>query len=706
MSVEQALAAIRQRLSSGDTESVAPVAAELVRFAVSCLAGGRPAEAGDILERLSALLPTHAAALHYRGVCRQLGGDLDGAEALIRRALALDPDRADAWCNLGATLIARGDPDQAADCFRRALRRDPGNLNARNNLGAIHLHRREWREAGEMFKAVVLKAPDMRGASVNLAMALTGDGQFERAIAICTDVLARHGDDLDACLCLADALAKSGKVKPAIDILRRAVAFSGETSAVNNLANLLSAEGANVEAAGLYRSILDREPAQATVLSNLAGSLAALGRAGEAVETYRAALRLAPDPAVHSNLLLALQGEPHATAASLLEEARSWDGAHGRAARCMCLNTPDPLRRLRVGYLSPDFRRHPVGFFLPGVVAAHDRDRVEVCCYHDHPQSDEVTDSVRAGADRWREVQGLRDEALIEQIQADGIDILVECAGHSGRNRLAALARAPAPVQVTWLLGHGGTTGLAAMDYVLADSALAPEGHDGEFSETVIRLPIFAPFRPDPSWPEVSPPPGGAPLLACMANPARIGDGVVAVWSRLLERLPGVRIVLKHGAFGEAGQEAYWRRRFAALGDGLILEGVPGGWLRHMDFYGQVSLVLDTFPITGATSTLIPLWMGVPVVSLAGAHSAGRFGRSILRAVGLDDLIAHSFDGYVDKAAGLAGDGGRLAALRGSLRGRMASGAVCDVAGFARSAEGAYRSMWREWCARQGGTAT
>ena len=696
--IDQALAATGERLRAGDLVSARDMAAEIVRFAVSLIAEDRLGECETILARLADMLPTHGPTLHHQGVCRQLAGDPAQAEALIRRALALEPDRAEAWTNLGVALLAQGDADQAVDCFRRALRRAPDNAHALNNLGAVLLRRQDWAEARSVLERALRIAPETRGAAVNLAVALAGEGAYGRAMELCADVIRREPDNLDAHLCLANAQAKLGHFERAIATLRQALAFGPAPQAVNNLANLLQSEGRTVEAVAAYRGILDADPDNAAVWSNMAGALVALGSIDQAIEAYGQSLRLKPDAQTHSNLLIALPYRSGVTAASLLADARRWDETHGRAERCLHLNIPDPARRLRIGYLSPDFRRHAAGYFLAAIVTAHDRSAVEIYGYFDHPQADDLTAQVRAAVDHWRPVHGMSNATLIEQIQGDGIDILVECAGHAAGNRLVALARKPAPIQVTSLLGHGGTTGMAAMDCVLADKTLAPEGSEREFSEAVVRLPIFAPFQPDPAWPGVSPLPEGPPVLACVGGPWRIGDDLLDLWARILERVPEARLLLKNSAYDEPGQAAHWRARFAALGDRLILEGVPGGWSRHMEVYGRIALALDTFPATGATSTLIPLWMGVPVVSRAGDHAGQRFGAAILGAAGLPDLVARTGAAYVEKAAALAIDRPRLAALRGALRQRLANGVVCDAAGYAREAEAAYRILWRRWC--------
>jgi predicted O-linked N-acetylglucosamine transferase (SPINDLY family) len=698
ISIDQALAMAGHHLLAGDVAAANGLANEIVSFAVSLISQGRIGDCEDVLGRLRSILPTNAAILLYLGTCRQLRGDHRAAEALIRRALILAPDRADGWSNLGVSLLALGDVDQAVDCFRRAVRRDGSNRHALNNLGAALLKRQDWDNARTVLERLVGVAPDNVAGRVNLAMALTRLGETGRAAVLCEDVLAAGPDNVDALVGLADVCKARGQGSRAIELLRLAVANGGDSQVANTLANTLQAEGFLGEALEIYRSIAGQEPDNAEVLSNMGNALAALGRVDDAVEAYRTSLRLRPDFRVHSNLLFARQYEADATAGTLLAEARQWNRLHGGVERCMHPNEPDSERRLRIGYLSPDFRRHAAGYFLLPMVTAHDSQAVEVYCYHDHPQSDDVTDLIRQGVEHWRTVSDMGDGQLVGQIQADGIDILVDCAGHTAGGRLGALARKPAPIQITTMLGHGGTTGMTAMDHVMADAILVPDGAEAGFCEQVLRLPVFAPFRPDPAWPPPLPLADGPPLLACFGNPARIGEALIDLWARVLDRLPGSRLLLKHGNLADSQDSGHWRSRFARLGDRVLLEGLEGGWAANMGTYGRIAVALDTFPSHGATSTLIPLWMGVPVVSLAGSHSGQRFGASILGTAGLGDLVAGTPEEYVDKVVELAQNRSRLADLRGSLRNRLEAGPTCDARGFARSAESIFRSLWRHWC--------
>ncbi len=702
ISVDQAMIMVADSLGAGDQAAAKGLGEQITGYAVSRLVGGDVAEAEAILDRMSELLPCDPSVLLYRGLCRQYLGDMAGAEALIRRSLALAPDRADAWCNLGVALLAQDDVDQSVDCFRRALRRDDGNRHALNNLGIALLKRRDWDLARDILTASYHHGDGDAGVHTNLALARLRTGDAEGALSLCDQVLAVDSGNVDALIFRAEALKTGGDIAGAIASLRQAVAIDGGIPARNNLAGMLEATGGVLEAEAIFRSIIATQPANAEVWANLSKTLATLGRMEEASAACQTSLRLAPSDRVHSNLVLLRQLQAGSTGRSLLAEAKSWADNHGKAGRCMYLNEPEPERRLRIGYLSPDFRRHAAAYFLRPLVEGHDRNNVEIYCYYTHDEQDDMTAAFRDAADQWRPSASLDDIRLAALVQADGIDILVDCAGHTAGGRLAALACKPAPVMITTLLGHGGSTGLPAMDYILADSAMIPPDAHGDFSETVLPLPVFAPFWADPAWPQPWPPVARPPVLACFGAPQRIGDDLLGLMRRCLDRLPEARLLLKNPAYGDEALRTYWLDRFALLGDRLMLEDVPGGWGRNMEVYGRIDVVLDTFPAHGASTSLIPLWMGIPVVSLTGGHSGQRFGASILAAAGLDDLAAAGPEEFVDKVVSLALDRSRLADLRRTLRGRLAASPFGDHAGMVREVENAYRAVWRRWC-RTGG---
>jgi protein O-GlcNAc transferase len=431
-----------------------------------------------------------------------------------------------------------------------------------------------------------------------------------------------------------------------------------------------------------------------------------VARLAEAESTYRRALELKPVFGLRSDLLLLSNYLPDRTARDIYAEHRKFgDLFSGSKAGALHVNDRDPDRPLRVGYVSGDFYQHSVAFFVEPVLAAHDRRGFEITCYYNSHRSDSTTERLRAHVQRWRSIMGLPDAELVRLIREDAIDILVDLSGHTANNRLPAFALKPAPIQATWL-GYLNTTGLKTMDWRITDARATPEGQlDALHSERLLRLPDSQWCYQSPAdCPDVAPPPSaerGYCTFAAFSVPSKINSRVLALWSRILERVPRSRLVIIASgllAIQPAHREPFRR---AGIADDRLELGPMLNFADYMAFHNSVDVMLDTFPYTGGTTTCHALWMGVPIVSLVGETATSRGGASLLHALGLPELIAESEDQYVDIAAGLASDAQRLAALRAGLRERMAVSPLTDAERFTRKLENAYRTMWRDWCMRK-----
>jgi predicted O-linked N-acetylglucosamine transferase (SPINDLY family) len=662
---------------------------------------GRYPEAERACGEILAIAPHQADALHLLGMVRYLQNDLVLAERLMRRSLELRDDIASYHSNLAEVYRATGRFNQAIAECGRALVLDPKFAGAWLNKGLAHRNAGEIGTAIDCFRSALAINPDFDAARRALAHDLAGGGHKDEALVHARELEKRAGENAEAWHNLGNLWKTLGEALPAVRALRRSIELGKNAEAMNDYGVLLQLVGDVLGAAHWLQQAIAAAPDIAHQHSNLGNVLRDLGDWEGAIGKYRRALELKPDFFVaHSNILFTRLYDPQATGEGMRAEAEAWGERHAaglnpRAPAC----PPDGERRLRIGYVSPDFRDHAVGFLLEPLEAAHDRQAVEVTCYSATVRPDAVTERMRTAADRWREVAGMGDDALAEMIRADGIDILVDCAGHTSGNRLLALARRPAPVQATMVLGHGGTTGLAAVDYVLTDGAITPEGMESHFSEKVVRLPrVFAPFRVRTEWPVVGPLPEGPAVFGCFADPARIDGACVEWWRRILEAVPGARIFFKNAAYGDERMVAHWRRLFGRVAERADFEDTPGGWGKNMGAYRRVWAMLDSWPVTGATSTLIPLWMGVPVVTLAGGHAGQRFGAAIVTGVGMAELAAQDAEEYMAKAVALVRDRARLETMRRTLRARMAASPFCDAAGVARDFEAAYRALWRTWC--------
>ncbi|MBI1776503.1 MAG: tetratricopeptide repeat protein [Proteobacteria bacterium] len=600
---------------------------------------GRLAEAAAGYQAVLAQSPEHVDALHLLGQIARDQGLLDAASHLIGRAVERDPSFAEAQNSLGTVVKAKGDLVRAIGCFQTAVRLQPNYGVALNNLGNA------WMDLG-----------DRPTAAAAIGRALVLDPTYAEA----------HG----------------------------------------NLGNALQLQGEVDEAQPCYRRALALTPGSATSWSNLASLDQALAEAESAERRFRRALAIKPEPWLHSNLLFAMSYDPAVTSERLFAEYRRWEQRHGRPCygRIRAYANPrQPDRRLRLGYVSADFRAHPVGWNVLGLIERHDRERFQVFCYGDVLRPDRITERFAQRAEVWRGVTGVGDEALAERIRADGIDVLVILAGHTGRNRLRAAAFKPAPVQVSF---HDlSTSGLEVMDAWLTDPSLHPADTHERFTEKLIRLPCFYLHQA----PEDAPEPGPAPetrngfiTFGSCNNTAKLNREVLALWSDVLRAVPGSRLLFKYlNRFAAPGLRRRIGETMARLGIAASrLEFLPGelGRGEQLAVLTGVDIALDPFPFSGSTATFEALWMGVPVVSLAGERFLGRVGGSVLAQVGLSDLVGADRAAYVRIAAALAGDRGRRMELRQELRGRLAVSPLCEADAYARSVEVAYRTLWQTWC--------
>jgi predicted O-linked N-acetylglucosamine transferase (SPINDLY family) len=710
---------------------------------VALMEQGRLDEALDNWRAATRLRLDYPEAHHNQGIVRMRQCDPHGAALCFRRALYLKPDDPVAYCNLGNALAAMGEYHQAVDCYRRAVQLRPEFDQAWLNLGhelrglgqhdeaavcyeraaqlrpddpdpltelaTLLLRRGELDAAVARYEQALRLRPDCAEAYSNMGLAMMAQGRleearlsFEQAIYLRPDLAEVHNN-------LGLALLNQGRLAEARLGFEQALRLRPDLAdAQNNLGLAWDALGKPDDAQASYERAVGIDPDHLGALTNLANAYKDQGRASEAIASYRKALASRPDDApVHSNLLLALQYQPGADPREILAEARRYARQHAEplAGAIEPHPTRPPAgRRLRIGYVSPDFREHPVVSFLEPILAARDHRHFEIFCYADVAQPDATTRRLQGYTDCWRSLVGLSDAQAAGVIRQDDVDILVDLAGHTGGNRLLAFARRPAPIQVSYL-GYLGTTGLSAMDYSITDAHADPPGLSEEhYQEQLIRLPKcgFC-YAPGPA-PEVNPKlparESRQVTFACLNNLAKVSDEVLAVWSRVLASVPGSRLLLRTGA-GRSAEERICDilARHGISPDRLGLAGRTATRFDYLELYHAVDIALDPFPYNGVTTTCDALWMGVPVISLAGRMSVSRQGVRFLRNVGLDELLAETSEDYVRIASELAGDLSRLAALRAALRERMSRSPLMDAHRLTRDLEAAYRAMWEQWLA-------
>lgn len=616
---------------------------QTLQTAMSLHQTGRLAEAEALYRQMLAVQPNHADALNLLGLIAKDTGRIQEAERLIREAIAVSPVTAAFHNNLGTVLKNQGRLGEAVASHRQALAIKPDYGIAHNNLGNA------LRDMGSPNEAIMA---------------------YRRAI------------ELDA----DDALAHS------------------------NLGNVLSDIGEFEGAICAYRRALSIRSDFANALHGLAVGLTYGGRIDEALASFRKAMQVEPGSSnFYSDFLIALHYHPQTTLGELSEAHCEFDrlyAARWRAGWLPHNNSPEPNRTLRIGFVSHHFARHPVGRFLIRLLENLDPVECHVFCYSDSRAADSMTGRIRAAVPCWIDVSAMTDEQMTQRIREDGIDILFDLAGHTPGNRLLVFARKPAPIQIAWL-DHVGTTGLFAMDYILADATQIPPGAEPWYREKILRMPNdYVCFDPPDSAPAIAPLPvlaAGYITFACFNVLAKMNGRVIKAWSRILTRVPKSRLMLKTIGFDEPATRARVVALFAS--HGIAAERIlMFGWSspdEALACYNQVDIALDTFPFNGGLTTCEALWMGVPVITLPGETFASRQGLTHLTIVGLPQLIAETPDQYVELAVILADDLTQLSAMRAGLREKVAISPLCDGERFAAHFSVLMREVWRLWISGQ-----
>jgi protein O-GlcNAc transferase len=639
-------------------------------------------------------------------------GQLAPAAALYREILRTEPNQPDALNLLGLVEQQSGNHTQAAELFARASTSSPGNplflLNRGVSLRALRQHEAA---VSELKKALALD-PNLAEAHHQLGNALKSLHHFVEAATSLRRATELNPNNAAIWLNLGAALLELSTRDEAIACFRRAIQLEPERPEARNiLGSVLLDAGLLSEAKEQLHVALRLRPTYPAAHDNLGRALRAQGRATEAAEEFRTALAAAPQPGTHSNLVYALNFVLGLPPSDVFAEHKRWATIHAvplkKEQRPFAIAF-EPERRLRIGYLSPDFVHHAVSYFFEPVLAAHDRSKVEIFCYASVSVPDAVTTRLRALSDHWRDIARLDDAQTTELIRSDKIDIFVDLAGHTARHRLLVFARKPAPVQATWL-GYPNTTGLDTIDYRITDAVSDPEGQTEIWhSEKLTRLPeTFSCYHPSSSAPDVNVLPAlknGYITFGSFNHFAKINSGVLDLWARVLEHLPLARLLLKARSLADAETVASVRAIFARFGvtpDRLDLRSDELSVAAHLGLYHNVDMALDPFPYNGTTTTCEALWMGVPVVTLAGQAHVSRVSASLLTHLGRSEWIAHSEDEYIEKCAGLAADLPRLAEARAGQRERMQLSPLCNAVRFTAHLEKAYREMWLRRCAAE-----
>lgn len=704
---------------------------------------GRLEQAEVIYRQILAQEPCHPDALHLLGVVAHQGRQHDIAVELIRKAIDIDPsvsiyhnnlgealrrlrrwdeavtayeralalnsDYADAYNNLGLARHAQGHVAEAITAYQKALALQP-DFETHYHLGNAFKDQAKLPEAIVEYRQALAFKPDFPDAYNELGAVLARQGQLTEAVAAYKQVLALKPNSAEVQYDLGNVLTQQRKPAEAIAAYRRAIEIDpNHVNAHLKLGNALQKVGQLSHAIAAYRRALVLDPNDVEAYNNLGLTLKDQGKLSEAMAAYRQALALEPDYATAlSNLLFSWHYQSRVDPAALFAEHQRWAQTHALPLADTIRphdNDRGRRRRLRIGYVSPDFRVHSVAYFFEPLLNAHDRTAFEIICYANVRQPDAVTERLQGLADKWHNIVHMADDRIADLVREDGVDILVDLAGHTGHNRMLVFARKPAPVQVTYL-GYPNTTGLATMDYRLTDAWADPPGETERFHvEELVRLPSgFLCYQPPQESPKVAESPArttGHATFGCFNNCPKVGPEVVAVWSQILRALPDARLIMKSYQLDDAWTRNHFLELFEQDGvsrEQLELLGLTPSIADHLRTYNRVDIGLDPFPYNGTTTTCDALWMGVPVIVLAGNTHASRVGTSLLSNVGCPQFIAQTVESYVELAVRLANDRERLHKLRSELPAKMEHSPLTDAKRFARDVEAAYRTMWARWC--------
>jgi predicted O-linked N-acetylglucosamine transferase (SPINDLY family) len=690
-----------QRTSTGTHPSL-----QEINTLVALFSAGRLTEAATLAQEMTVRFPQHEFGWKALGeVFKQMGRKAD-ALAPMQQAAALSPDDVEAHYNLGNTFKDLGRLVEAEASYRRALQINPNFAAAYSNLGNILKNMGRLDEAETSYRQALQLTPDFADAYNNLGNLLKEMGRLNEAEVSYRQALHIKPNFAEAHYNLGNTLKELIRLDEAEISYRQALQINPDIfEAHSNLGLILKDRGRLDEAEASLRRALQIKPDYAEAYSNLGSLLKDLGRLDEAEASYRRALQIKPDFSdAHSNLIFTLDMKADVDTASLQEERKRWDAAHAAHLfqQRTHSNNPDSERRLRIGYVSADFREHSAAYVFGAMLVNFDPHQFEVFAYSNSIKEDALTRHFQQSVTCWRKIVGLSDEAVADLIRKDEIDILVDLSGHSAGNRLLVFARKPAPIQVTaW--GYIGGTGMRAMDVFFADSVVVPPEEKPFYAEQVRYLPnvvgsfFLHAYPPVNALPALS---GKGITFGSFNRLSKISEDAYRVWAQILLAIPDSRMIIKSHSLDDASMRERVTGYFTRAGiapERILLLGKTSRD-EHLAAFNQVDITLDPFPHGGGVTALEGLMMGVPVITLRWPTLVGRLSASIMTTLELADWIAETQEEYIKLAMRKASDLQSLAKLRQQLRGIFTSSIMGDQVAYVRAVEQEYRQLWQEWC--------
>ncbi|EIC20525.1 tetratricopeptide repeat protein [Thiorhodovibrio frisius] len=665
---------------------------------------GRPNEALEAFDWAIRVSPSDPVSHFNRGnLLRAIGRAAEAIEA-YGRAITFNSHFAEAFLNRGIVLKGMGRNQEALEAYDNAVAENPSLFLAHYNRGVLLQELGKHEDALRAFEASIDINPRYAKAQNNRGNLLRVFGRNEEAVQAFRLALEIDGKCIEALINYGNFLRSQGMLQQALGYLDSAIHLNpASTEAHLNRSATLQEMGYFHRALEACDSALARDPDSISARLNRAGILKDLGLSQKAMDEYDWVIARKPDLAVgHSNRLFSLHYWEENVQRAIFPAALEYGREFGYAANeGPYTKNKRNQAKLRVGYVSADFRCHSVGFFLQQVFAHHDLQQIELFVYNNGEVRDNLTEALSGKVTHWVDILGLPDDSVADRIRADGIDILVDLSGHSAGNRLPVFAMRPSPVQVSWL-GYFGTTGLSAMDYVIGDGVVTPAGCEKYFVERIYRLPgCYLCYTPPALDIDTSRLGGKAREITfgSFNNVAKISDSTIKLWARVLDESKDSRLVLRDKSFTELSMRKRMLARFGSFGlaaERLSLEPALGR-REYLESYRHIDVALDPTPYGGGTTTADALWMGVPVVTLRGKTWAGRISTSILNALGIPEFSAQDENEYVSIASSLARDREKKEKLARELRRKMLSSGFCDGAWFTQTLEAAYRTMWSDW---------
>jgi predicted O-linked N-acetylglucosamine transferase (SPINDLY family) len=679
---------------------------QLEQIALSFLQSNDLTQAKHFCQQIVKVDPKNAEANHYLGIIAHQTGNNALAERLIRKALLANPDMQQAYNNMGVVLKEQGKFEEAKKNYLKLIVVKPDYVEAHNNLGVIYKELGETEEAIRSLNRAIELNPSHADAYNVLGATYRSINKIDDAIFCFEKTIELLPNYAEAHYNLGNSFFDKEDYNAAIMSYSYALKLKPNYAEAHRcLGIVLEKNSLFDDAKHCFDEACRIQPNHPAYMYYVAHNLHARGEYQKAYDCYQKVLKLDPNHAfAHSNLLSMMNYRPEYSNQEIFEQHSAWEkqiianrSANRPRAR-RCLNSKG--RRIKVAYISPDFRNHSVSYFFIPLLSHHDTEKFETYCYYNNTIVDGVTESIKAQTEHWRDINKVSDVDVVKQIIKDDIDILVDLAGHTGESRLPVFTYRPAPIQVTWL-GYPNTTGLSDMDYRLTDEQADPEGaSDPYYSEQLIRLPHgFLCYQGDDTIEYKKEPPfqkNGYITFGSFNNLTKVTSEVIAVWANILKEVPTSRLLLKSKQLLNEAAKTMLLTQFKELGiesERIVLRTVVDSYQGHLEVYNQVDIGLDPFPYNGTTTTLEGLWMGVPVVTLCGDRHASRVGSSILHRVGLDNLIANDFASYIDIAQKLANDVTYLQSLRAEMRERLRNSDLCNPKQFAHDVEESYLAM-------------